>query len=139
MRTRQIADEVLVEVTPAEAVFEFVRRCVDAPSCWRAATSRRPWDGTEADRALAALLPKIGRILAESQQAGTVRDDIGPTDVIVTLMSVRALADLCDKDAPGTSLRFLELTLDALRPGHQPLLHPPITARQLGQVLTNHS
>src|SRR5580658_3691940 len=41
-RTRQIAREVLREVAPADAVFEFVRRCVEAPSCWRAATSRRP-------------------------------------------------------------------------------------------------
>src|ERR1700722_19174858 len=42
-RTRQIAEEVLVEVASGEAVFEFVRRCVDTPSSWRAATSRRPW------------------------------------------------------------------------------------------------
>ena len=52
-RTRQIANEVILEVTPGEAVFEFVRRCVEAPSCWRAATSRRPWSGGDADRALA--------------------------------------------------------------------------------------
>jgi len=36
-RTRQIAEKVLLEVAPDEAVFEFVRRCVDAPSSWRAA------------------------------------------------------------------------------------------------------
>lgn len=138
VRMRQIADEVLAEVTPAAAIFEFIRRCVATPSCWRAVTTRRPWSGTEADRALAALLPKIGRILAESQKAGAARDDIVPTDVVVALMSVRALADLCDKDAPGTSHRFLELTLDALRPGHQSLLPAPMTTKQLGQVLTNN-
>ena len=135
-RTRQIADEVLLEVTPGEGAFEFVRRCVDAPSCWRAATSRRPWSGGGADRALAALVPLIGRILEAGQRAGTVRSDIVPTDLMVTLMSVRALGDLCDADAPGTSRRFLELALDGLRPGHMPPAQPPMSVKQLGRVLT---
>lgn len=136
-RTRRIANEVLVEVAPGEAVFEFVRRCVEAPSCWRAATSRRPWSGGEADRALAALVPLIGRILEASQRVGTVRPDIAPTDLVVTLMSVRALGDLCDVDAPGTSGRFLEIALDGLRPGHETPTHPPMSVKQLGQVLTD--
>ena len=135
-RTRQIADEVLLEVTPGEGAFEFVRRCVDAPSCWRAATSRRPWSGGGADRALAALVPLIGRILEAGQRAGTVRSDIVPTDLMVTLMSVRALGDLCDADAPGTSRRFLELALDGLRPGQMPPAQPPMSVKQLGRVLT---
>ncbi len=54
-RTHQIAVEVLAEVDAGEAVFEFVRRCVATPSCWRAATSRRPWSEPRADTALAAL------------------------------------------------------------------------------------
>jgi AcrR family transcriptional regulator len=135
-RTRQIANEVLLEAPPGEAAFEFVRRCVDAPSCWRAATSRRPWSGGGADRALAALVPLIERVLEASQRAGTVRPDIVPTDLVVTLMSVRALGDLCDADAPGTSRRFLELALDGLRPGHKTPGHPPMSVKQLRRVLT---
>jgi AcrR family transcriptional regulator len=136
-RTRRIADEVLLEVAPGEAVFEFVRRCVEAPSCWRAATSRGPWSGGGADRALAALMPLIGRILEASQRLGTVRNDIVPTDVVVTLMSVRALGDLCDADAPSTSRRFLEIALDGLRPGHETPTHRPMSVTQLGRVLTD--
>lgn len=136
-RTHQIAVEVLAEVDAGEAVFEFVRRCVATPSCWRAATSRRPWSEPRADTALAALLPLIGQILAASQQAGTVRDDIVPTDLVVTLMSVRTLADLCDTEAPGTSHRFLDLALDALRSGRQSPLRPPMTPKQLGRVLSH--
>jgi AcrR family transcriptional regulator len=137
-QTGRIAEEVLAEVVPADAVFEFVRRCVATPSCWRAATSRRPWTGAKADRALAGLLPLIGRILAVSQQAGTVRHDIVATDLVVTLMSVRAVADICDTYAPAASPRFLDLALDALRPGHQSALHPPMTPKQLAQVLSDH-
>ncbi len=135
-RTRQIANEVLLEVAPCEAVFEFIRRCVEVPSCWRAATSRRPWSGGEADRALAASMPLIGRVLEASQQAGTVRPDVIGTDLVVTLMSVRAVGDLCDEDAPGTSRRFLELALDGLRPGHKVPGHPPMSVKQLGRVLS---
>ena len=100
-RTRQIADEVLQEVAPGDAVFEFIRRCVDAPSSWRAATSRRPWSGGGADRALAAVVPLIGRILEAGQRAGTVRPDIVPTDLVVTLMSVRAIRRPLRRRRPG--------------------------------------
>jgi AcrR family transcriptional regulator len=135
-RTRMIADEVLAEVAPADAVFEFVRRCIAAPSCWRATTSRRPWNGGREERALASLLPVIGQILTASQRAGTARDDGSPTDVVVLLMSVRAVADLCEADAPGASLRFLDLALDGMRPSQTAPTHPPVTPKQLGRVLT---
>ena len=39
-RNREIAEEVLAEVAPGDAVFEFVRRCIAVPSCWRATISR---------------------------------------------------------------------------------------------------
>src|SRR5580658_7951340 len=81
-RTRQIAHEVLRDTAPGEGVFEFVRRCMGAPSSWRATTSRRPWSEDGADRVLATLVPLIGRILKASQRAGTVRSDIVPTDVL---------------------------------------------------------
>jgi AcrR family transcriptional regulator len=135
-RTREIAKEVLSEVAPGAAVFEFVRRCVTAPSCWRAATSPRPSSGEKADRALKLLMPLIDQILAASQQAGTVRTDIAPTDLIMVLMSVRALGDLCDADAPSASQRFLELVLDSLRYGDTKPARAPMSVKQLGCVLT---
>jgi AcrR family transcriptional regulator len=135
-RTQMIAEEVLAEVAPPDAIFEFVRRCIAAPSCWRATTSRRPWNGGREERALASLLPVIGQILIASQGAGTARDDISPTDVVVLLLSVRAVADLCHADAPGASLRFLDLALDGIRPSETPPTHPPMTPKQLGRVLT---
>ncbi len=135
-RTRQVANEVLLDADPGEAVFEFIRRCVDTPSSWRAATARRPGSGGAADRAVATLVPLIGRILAASQRAGTVRPDIVATDLVVTLMSVRALGDLCAAAAPDASRRFLELALDGLRPGHKSPVLPPMSAKQLGRVLT---
>jgi AcrR family transcriptional regulator len=134
-RTRQIAEAVLAETEPGKAVFEFVRRCVAAPSCWRAMTSQRSWSGDGAHRAVSALLPVMARLLTESQDAGTVRDDIVPTDLVVLLMSVRAVADRCDAEAPDTSLRFLDLALDGLRPGGRSPGRDPMTPKQLIRVL----
>jgi hypothetical protein len=84
---------------------------------------------------VSGLLPVLARLLTESQDAGTVRDDIVPTDLVAVLMSVRALADLCDAEAPDTSLRFLDLVLDGLRPGGRSPGRDPMTAKQLIRVL----
>ena len=134
-RTRRIANEVLAEVDPADAIFEFVRRCVAAPSCWRATTSPHPWSAGRADGALASLLPLIGSILRASQDARTARDDIGATDVVTVLMAVRAVADVCDPDVPGASQRFLDLALDGMRPSETSLAQQPMTPKQLKRVL----
>jgi len=135
-RTLELARAVLADVDPSEGVFELIRRCVDAPSAWRATTSRRPWSGGGADQALAALLPLLTELLEAGQRAGAVREGVVATDLVVLLMSVRALGDLCDADAPGISRRFLELVLDGLRPGPVPPAHPPASAAELGRVLT---
>ena len=42
-RNREIAEEVLADVAPGEAVFEFVRRCMAVPSVWRDTISAPPW------------------------------------------------------------------------------------------------
>ena len=70
-RNREIAEAVLAEVPDGETVFEFVRRCVAAPSCWRATTEAPPWRST--GTGLDLLAPLLDEILARSQAAGTVR------------------------------------------------------------------
>jgi hypothetical protein len=52
-------------------------------------------------------------------------------------MSVRAIGDLCDADAPGTSRRFLEFAFDGLRSGQRTPEQPPMSVKQLGRVLTD--
>jgi AcrR family transcriptional regulator len=114
-RNREIAETVVAEVPDGEAVFEFVRRCVAAPSCWRATTEAPPWRST--GTGLDLLAPLLDEILARSQRAGTVRVDLAVTDIVVGLLSVRAIADVCDTAGARPSLRFLELMLDGFRPG----------------------
>jgi AcrR family transcriptional regulator len=133
-RTKEIAQQVMAEVPGPEAVFEFLRRCVAVPSCWRATISRSPWSGHKSP--LVEVAPLIDRILKLSQQAGTVRRDVRTSDLVVLLMSVRAVADLFEPHAPGSARRFLELALDGLRPGQPARLPAPMTPAQLDDVFT---
>jgi len=132
-RKRQIAEAVLSEVTAEEGVFEFVRRCIAVPSCWRATISAPPWrtSGT----GLGQTAPLLEEILDRSQRAGSVRSDIEVADLVVLLMAVRSIADVCDTKSSKPSLRFLELLLDGLRPGHHAPVHDPLTIPQLDRIL----
>jgi AcrR family transcriptional regulator len=133
-RNRAIAEEVLAEVAPADAVFEFVRRCVAVPSCWRATIAAPPWrsKGTGLDE----LAPLLEQMLSRSRRAGTVRHDVEVTDIVVVLMSVRAIADVCDTGRANPSARFLELVLDGLRPGDPtPAYGKALTVAQLDEIL----
>ncbi len=132
-RQQQIAEAVLADVAPEESVFEFVRRCIAVPSCWRATISAPPWrtSGT----GLGQTAPLLQEILERSQGAGSVRPDIEVADIVVVLMAARSIADVCDTKSSRPSLRFLELLLDGLRPGHEPPANGPLTIAQLDRIL----
>jgi AcrR family transcriptional regulator len=132
-RKRQIAEAVLADVVPGDGVFEFVRRCIAVPSCWRATISAPPWRTSRSG--LGQTAPLLEEILDRSQRAGSVRPDIEVADIVVVLMAVRSIADVCDTKSSKPSLRFLELLLDGLRPGHESPEHDPLTVAQLDRIL----
>jgi AcrR family transcriptional regulator len=133
-RNREIAQEVLADVPPGEAVFEFVRRCIAVPSVWRATISAPPW-GSKRGTGLTQIAPLLAEIMRRSKDAGTLRPDVEVTDIVLTLKAVRVIADLCDTPGQQPSLRFLELALDGLRPGHAAPIHPALSVRQLAKIL----
>jgi AcrR family transcriptional regulator len=135
----RIVYEVTTEAPAQDAVFEFVRRFVANPTCWRAITSPRPWGGSEPNAALARLLPEMGGILSKSRDAGAIRPDIAVSDLVIALMSGRVVADLCDHEVPGASRRYLDLVLDGFRAGNQPSAHHPMTASELDQIFRFHT
>jgi AcrR family transcriptional regulator len=132
-RNRAIAEEVLAEVPDVDAVFEFVRRCIAVPSCWRATIAAPPWRsrGTGLD----TLAPLLEELLARGRRAGSVRADAAVADIVVALLSVRSIADVFDTRGSAPSLRFLELVLDGLRPGQAPPERPALTVAQLDRIL----
>jgi AcrR family transcriptional regulator len=133
-RVREIAEEVVAGVPPGEAAFEFVRRCIEVPSVWRATISAPPW-GSKRGTGLAQIAPLLEEIVDRSKTAGTLRPDVEVTDVVIVLKAVRSIADLCDTPGSKPSLRFLELALDGLRPGHEPPAHAPLSVGQLAKLL----
>ncbi|HVC71061.1 MAG TPA: helix-turn-helix domain-containing protein [Acidimicrobiales bacterium] len=137
--TQQIAERVLAQSAPAEGVFDFLRHCIAAPSCWRVIASRAPWTDQTTSTALALVAPLVEQILDNARQAGSVRGEVTFTDLAVVLMSARAVADLCDPHVPLTSARYLELVMDGLRPSDSAWSNPPMTVGQLSTVLTGRS
>jgi AcrR family transcriptional regulator len=137
-RTIKIGEEVKAEVAAEDALFVFLRRCVATPSCWRVTTARPPWsESSGVNSVLKQITPIVDEVLHRSQRARSVREDIVFSDVILALMSVRAVADLCGDKAPTASSRFLELVLDGLRPGSPRPTTPAMSRQQLSRVLTN--
>jgi AcrR family transcriptional regulator len=135
-RTEQIAESVLANCSPADGVFEFLRRCVATPSCWRVIVSRAPGIGDTPRQGISRIAPLVESLLENGKAAGEIRHDVVFTDLAVALMAVRAVADLFDPHAPGTSSRYLELVMAALRPNGHPWQNRPITTQQLSAVLS---
>ena len=135
-RTEQIAESVLANCSPADGVFEFLRRCVATPSCWRVIVSRAPGIGDTPRQGITRIAPLVESLLENGKTAGEIRQDVVFTDLAVALMAVRAVADLFDPHAAGTSSRYLELVMAALRPNDHPWQNPPITTDQLSAVLS---
>lgn len=135
-RTQQIAESVLAEGSSDEGIYEFLRRWVAAPSCWRVIASRAPGIGETPRSGIARIAPLVEELLEKAKRAGTIRDDVVFTDLAVALMSVRAVADLFDLRVPCASARYLEVVMAGLRPDGHSWVNPPITVGQLATVLT---
>ena len=135
-RVRQLAEEVLAEEPPGDALFVFLRRCVLLPPSWRAMSARAPWPGGTPRYVLTRVSQPIEAMLVNGQRAGTVRVDVTYSDLSVALMSVRAAADRCRGVAPDSWTRHLQLVLDGLRPADTVLPGAPLTKAQLHRMLT---
>jgi AcrR family transcriptional regulator len=134
-RTREIAEAVLAESSPAEGVFDFLRRCVATPSCWRMIASKAPGIGEIPRSGVFRIAPVVEELLDRARRVDAIRGDVVFSDLAVALMSVRAVADLFDPHHPATSARYLELVMDGLRPNGQRWANPAMTTGELGSVL----
>ena len=74
---------------------------------------------------------KLAELLAHAQEAGAVRTDVTPEDILFVLHGVAHAGLLLEDAAPGAWRRYLGLALDGLRPeGATPLPRRPISKRQ---------
>jgi len=91
-------------------------------------------------RTEAAMREHHVRLVRRAQQAGVLRDDIAPTDMLVLTLSVQATVDLAATgQRPDIYRRVLGVVLDGLRPsrvGPTPLPVPPLTDTDLHATAT---
>jgi AcrR family transcriptional regulator len=133
-RNREVLEEVLADAPPGDEIFEFVRRCMSTPSVWRVTIADPPW-GSKRGAELTVIDPRLTEIVERSKAAGTLRADVEVTDVVVLLTAARSIADLCDRPGSKPSRRFLELSLDGLRPGHPAIPQPPLSTEKPGRTI----
>ncbi len=95
----------------------------------------RPGIGEAPRAGLSQIAPLVDELLERARRAGTIRRDVVFSDLAVALMSVRAVADLFDRQVPPCSARYLELVMDGFRPGGRPWTHEPMSTPQLAAVL----
>lgn len=89
-------------------------------------------DTPEIDAALRQMSTLKSAIVARAKDAGTLRDDIEPSDLVLLMWGVAATADATRDIGADAWRRHLELLLDGLRPeAARPLPTPPLTYKQL--------
>ncbi|MBO0693873.1 MAG: helix-turn-helix transcriptional regulator [Acidimicrobiaceae bacterium] len=72
----------------------------------------------------------LGELLERSQAGGRVRPDVVVTDLNVVFWAMRGIIETADDHGAKASERHLDLILAGLRPGSDPLTHPPLTREE---------
>jgi AcrR family transcriptional regulator len=136
-----LVHDVLAHATPAEGIFEFMRRCVGLAPSLRALVSRSPQLAETHRTMVDKLAPSVNRLLANAKAAGSIRSDVTFSDIAVILMSVRLVEDRCGEHGASDKLgrqqgeRHLQLLVDGLRAKDSTLPHRPLTRAQLDDLL----
>jgi AcrR family transcriptional regulator len=155
-RSLELVNEVLENATPAEGIFEFLRRCVGLPASLRALVSRSPHLAETHLAMVESLATPITRLLTNAKAAGSIRTDVTFSDIAIILLSVRAVEDRYEAGAAGEGgaasgsggsaataarvgreqgERHLQLLFDGLRTTGSALPHRPLSRAQLYDLL----
>jgi AcrR family transcriptional regulator len=119
---------------PAEALFAFLRAWIEGPSLCRALTSTGSLSAVAHHELLEIVMPNIDALLRSAQASGVVRPDAVVTDLFVVIVAVRMVADRGGAAGKLAARRQLELLIDALRPGAEPLRVRPLRPSELVTV-----
>jgi len=139
-RVRELAVLALETQPPGAALRDFLVTGMADDACRWAFVSRRLWTGRTRAEVFDQVVPLIGAMFTDAQQAGLVRSDVVLADLIVLLRALRVILELTDAPTGGTWRRYVDLMLDALRPSdHNTRLEdPPVSLVQLsGPALTS--
>jgi len=133
--SQALVADVLASATPAEGIFEFMRRCVGLAPSLRALVSRSPQLAETHLSMVDTLAPSVNRLISNAKVAGSIRSDVTFSDIAVILMSVRSVEDRCGDLGAQQGARHLHLLLDGLRTTTTTLPYRPLTRSQLDDLL----
>jgi AcrR family transcriptional regulator len=119
--SRSVAQEALATQPAAEALRWFVIqtvdiRAVDEGSVQHVFLSNRLWTGRMHELMYDQVVPLMERMFDNARRAGTIRDDVAFTDVLVLLRALRGVIDVTEPVSPGSWHRHLQLLFDGLHP-----------------------
>ena len=77
-------------------------------------------------------------LMRRAQQAGSVRADADTTDLGFIIGMVCAVADMAGDSSPALWRRYLNLCLDGLRPGGDPLPAPSLSEAEFRSAMATH-
>lgn len=111
---------------PWEALHAFMDDAVTRHTRHRAMLERfaHSWDTAAGDDCRREVLPVISELLAACHTAGVLRPGVGPDDLSLLLVGLGRIAELSEPTSPGLWRRHLQIALDGLRAGHDPLATP---------------
>jgi AcrR family transcriptional regulator len=133
--SQALVQNVMVNATPAEGIFEFMRQCVGMAPSLRALVSRSPQLAETHRTMVDTLAPSVNRLIANAKAAGSIRTDVTFSDIAVVLMSVRSVEDRCGRRGAHQAARHLQLLMDGLRSTDSTLPYRPLSRAQLDDLL----
>ncbi|MBL7489910.1 TetR/AcrR family transcriptional regulator [Frankia sp. AgB1.9] len=132
-RVRELAVIARETAPPGRALREFLMTSISEDACRWAFVSRRLWTGRTSALVFDEVVPLLGLMFTDAQEAGLIRADAVLADLIVLLRAVRVVLELTEAPVGQTWRRYIDLLLDSLRPSeHNTSLDgPPMTLRAL--------
>ena len=133
----EAVDAALADPDPASALKTFLVTVTDLHARWRllAEDMSNHVNGTaDKDRFRAA----VSDIVQRAQDAGAIRPDIGPSDVVILIAGIAHAASLTVEADPTLRHRYLTIVLDGLQPNDAtPLPGKPLDLQALGRLSAN--
>jgi AcrR family transcriptional regulator len=135
-RVRELAVAARETAPPGYALREFMMSSISDDACRWALVSRRMWTGRTLALVFDEVVPLLGTMFADAQQAGFVRKDAVLADLIVLVRAMRVVLELTGAPDGPTWRRYIDLLLDSLRPSeyNTPLDGPSMTLLQLADT-----
>jgi AcrR family transcriptional regulator len=95
----------------------------------------RLWNVSSEHESVAEIRQLVTALLGDAKASGRVRADLASTDLTILLWSIRGVIETTRGVAPGAWRRHLDILIAGLRPAAEPLIHQPLSQRDVDSVI----